>query len=278
MRTGYHLPTVAISAGVRLPFETSSNVICTEVWFCGTGRRQFSSVELESRENGQSQNGSVLRHLSRESYLRCSGSRSRNAEPGTTAPTCGEKAVGCCLGPQAKIDIPPTCSAALRSVSRAVDRSWSLAMKKLYGWDFFKALAKNNPRVGRSTQDTVTLLSGGECLVGPTWAPGAYRAVDKGNPIAIDQPTDGVVVMVFPSAIPAHAPHPNAARLFLEWMLSDDYSKMIAVDGSEPIREGVPSRVDEPTLDSQKVIALTVEEIRDGVPEVIEQWRDIFGG
>ena len=155
---------------------------------------------------------------------------------------------------------------------------WSLAMKKLYGWDFFKALAKNNPRVGRSTQDTVTLLSGGECLVGPTWAPGAYRAVDKGNPIAIDQPTDGVVVMVFPSAIPAHAPHPNAARLFLEWMLSDDYSKMIAVDGSEPIREGVPSRVDEPTLDSQKVIALTVEEIRDGVPEVIEQWRDIFGG
>lgn len=127
MRSVYHLLTVAISAGVRQPFETSSNVICTEVWFCGTGRRQFSSVELESRENGQSQNGSVLRHLSRELYLRCSGSRSRNAEPGTIAPTCGEKGVGCCLGLQAKIDIPPTCSAALRSVSRAVDRSLRLS-------------------------------------------------------------------------------------------------------------------------------------------------------
>ena len=34
---------------------------------------------------------------------------------------------------------------------------WSLAMRKLYGWKFFEALAKNNPRVGRSTQDTVTL-------------------------------------------------------------------------------------------------------------------------
>ena len=99
---------------------------------------------------------------------------------------------------------------------------WTLAMRKLYGWQFFEALAKNDPRVGRSTQDTVTLLSGGECQVGPTWAPGAYRDVDKGNPIGITQPRDGVVVMVFPSAIPAGAPHPNAARLFMEWMLSQE--------------------------------------------------------
>jgi iron(III) transport system substrate-binding protein len=155
---------------------------------------------------------------------------------------------------------------------------WSLAMQKLYGWDFFKALAKNNPRIGRSTQDTVTLLSGGECLVGPTWAPGAYRGVDKGNPIAIDQPRDGVVVMVFPSAIPAHAPHPNAARLFMEWLLSREYSQLIAADGSEPVRADVPPRPDEPALDTQTVIALTVEEIRKGVPEVIEQWQDMFGG
>jgi hypothetical protein len=40
----------------------------------------------------------------------------------------------------------------------------------------------------------------------------------------------------------------------------------------------VPARPDEPPLDGQKVVTLTVEEIRNGVPEVIEQWRDIFGG
>jgi iron(III) transport system substrate-binding protein len=154
---------------------------------------------------------------------------------------------------------------------------WSLAMRKLYGWQFFEALAKNQPRVGRSTQDTVTLLAGGECLVGPTWAPGAYRDVDKGNPIALTQPADGVVVMVFPSAIPADAPHPNAAKLFMEWMLSRDYSTLIAADGSEPIRSDVTPRADEPPLETQKVIALTVDEIRQGVPEVIEQWRDTFG-
>lgn len=155
---------------------------------------------------------------------------------------------------------------------------WTLAMRKLYGWEFFEKLAKNDPRVGRSTQDTVTLLSGGECQVGPTWAPGAYRDVDKGNPIGITQPRDGVVVMVFPSAIPAGAPHPNAARLFMEWMLSQEYSRTIAGDGSEPLRADVAPRTDVPPLESQTVIALSAEEIRKGVPEVIEQWRDTFGG
>jgi iron(III) transport system substrate-binding protein len=154
---------------------------------------------------------------------------------------------------------------------------WALAMKKLHGWRFFEDLAKNDPRVGRSTIDTVTLLSAGECQVGPTFAPNAYRGIDKGNPIAITQPSDGVVVMTFPSAIPAHAPHPNAARLFMEWTLRPEWSTLIAADGSEPINVQVSPRADEPALDTQIVLAPTVAEIRAGVPEVIERWRDTFG-
>jgi iron(III) transport system substrate-binding protein len=155
---------------------------------------------------------------------------------------------------------------------------WALAVKKLHGWAFFEALAKNDPRIGRSTLDTATLLTAAECLVGPMWAPAAYRSIDKGAPIAVDQPADGVVLMTFPSAIPAGAPHPNAAKLFMEWMLSEDYSRLIAAQGSEPIHAGVSPRADEPPLEQQKVLTLTVDEIRRGVPELIEQWRDTFGG
>jgi iron(III) transport system substrate-binding protein len=64
----------------------------------------------------------------------------------------------------------------------------------------------------------------------------------------------------------------------MEWMLSQEYSRTIAGDGSEPIRADVAPRPDEPPLESQTVIALSAEEIRKGVPEVIEQWRDTFGG
>jgi iron(III) transport system substrate-binding protein len=154
---------------------------------------------------------------------------------------------------------------------------WCVGMRKIYGWEYFEKLAKNNPRIGRSAVDPVTLMTAGEVHVGLASANTTYRTIEKGNPIAIANPTDGLSLCVTPSAIPANAPHPAAARLFMEWLLSENYSRMVAGDGSEPIRAGVPPRPDEPPLESQKVISLTVAEIRKGIPEVIEAWRETFG-
>jgi iron(III) transport system substrate-binding protein len=154
---------------------------------------------------------------------------------------------------------------------------WCVGMRKLYGWEFFEKLAKNNPRIGRSAVDPVTLMTAGEVHVGLASANTTYRTIDKGNPIAIVNPADGLSLCVTPSAIPANAPHPAAARLFMEWLLSEGYSKIVAGDGSEPLRAGVPPRPDEPPLATQRVISLTVAEIRKGIPEVIEAWRETFG-
>ncbi len=154
---------------------------------------------------------------------------------------------------------------------------WALTMRKLYGWEFFEKLAKNNPRIGRSGVDPVTLITAGEALIGVGPANVSYANADKGNPIGVQIPTDGLAMCVTPSAIPANAPHPAAARLFMEWLLGEHYSQLIAADGSEPVRVGVASRPGMPALDGLKVISLTVAEIRKGVPEVIEAWRDTFG-
>lgn len=154
---------------------------------------------------------------------------------------------------------------------------WAVSMRKLYGWEFFTQLAKNNPRIGRSGVDPVTSISAGESLVGIASANIAYPNAERGNPIGINHPTDGLALCVTPSAIPANAPHVAAARLFMEWMLSEGYARILAADGSEPLREGVPTRAGMPALASHKVIPLTVEEIRKGIPEVVEQWRETFG-
>ncbi|HET7881597.1 MAG TPA: extracellular solute-binding protein, partial [Acetobacteraceae bacterium] len=39
---------------------------------------------------------------------------------------------------------------------------WTLAMRSVYGWQYFDKLAKNNPRIGRSGNDPITLLNAGE--------------------------------------------------------------------------------------------------------------------
>ncbi len=154
---------------------------------------------------------------------------------------------------------------------------WALSLKKLYGWEFFEKLAKNRPRVGRSAIDPVTLMTAGEALIGPASANTAYQAIDRQNPVAVVHPEDGLVLCVTPSGIPAAAPHPNAARLFMDWLMSDEYSTLMAVDGTEPLRASVPPRPGVPPLSTQKVIPLTTAEIRKGIPEIVEQWRDTFG-
>jgi iron(III) transport system substrate-binding protein len=155
--------------------------------------------------------------------------------------------------------------------------TWAVGLKKRYGWGFFEKLAKNEPRVGRSAVDPMTLINAGECLVGVGAAINTYAAIDKGNPVGVVHPSDGLVLCVTPSAIPANPPHPNAARLFMEWLLSPDYARLMTENGGEPLLEGIAPRPGMPPLADQAIIPLTVEEIRSGVPEVIEQWRDTFG-
>jgi iron(III) transport system substrate-binding protein len=155
--------------------------------------------------------------------------------------------------------------------------TWAVGVRKLYGWDYFEKLAKNNPRVGRSAVDPNTLINAGECLVGVGAANNVYASMDKGNPLMPVHPSDGLVLCVTPSGIPAHAPHPHAARLYMEWLLSQDYGRLIAADGSEPIVAGVDPRPGMPPLASVKMVPSTLAEIRSSIPEIIEQWRDTFG-
>ena len=39
--------------------------------------------------------------------------------------------------------------------------TWALGVKKVHGWEFFEKLAKNNPRIGRSAVDPMTLINAG---------------------------------------------------------------------------------------------------------------------
>ena len=48
--------------------------------------------------------------------------------------------------------------------SRGYVGCWTLEMRTLYGWQYFDKLAKNNPRIGRSGNDPITLLNAGECV------------------------------------------------------------------------------------------------------------------
>jgi iron(III) transport system substrate-binding protein len=153
---------------------------------------------------------------------------------------------------------------------------WTVQMRKLYGWDYFDKLAKNNPRIGRSGNDPITLLNAGECVTGLGPLATALLTASKGNPMAVVYPTDGSVLCIGPSGVLANAPHPNAARLFMNWLLSKECGQVLSDNFQTPVRDDIPPKPGAKPLSEVKVLHLTTEEIAKGVPEVIEQWRDTF--
>jgi iron(III) transport system substrate-binding protein len=156
--------------------------------------------------------------------------------------------------------------------------TWALTLRKQYGWDFFEKLAKNNPRVGRSINDTVTMLNAGESMVAGSGPVGTLLdSAKKGNPLALAHPADGSVLIIAPSSIMKGCKHPNAARLFMEFLMSVDASKIWIEHFNESMRPEVSSSPGVVSAKDLKIIRPTVEEITKGVPEVIKQWRNTFG-
>jgi iron(III) transport system substrate-binding protein len=156
--------------------------------------------------------------------------------------------------------------------------TWALTLRNQYGWDFFEKLAKNNPRVGRSINDTVTMLNAGESAIAGSGPAGTLLdSLQKGNPLALIYPTGGSVLIIAPSAIMKGAKHPSASRLFMEFLLSEKASQIWVEHFNESIRPEVPASKNAKSAKDLKIIRPTVAEITKGVPEVIKQWRETFG-
>jgi iron(III) transport system substrate-binding protein len=154
--------------------------------------------------------------------------------------------------------------------------NWTVAMWDKYGWDYFSKLAGNNPKIGRSVNDTVTDIVAGERIVGA--GPDNYSLSQKaaGNPIDVQFPSDDAILIVSPVAIMKDAPHPNAARLFESFFYTPDYSAVMAKTFNYPLRSDVPSPTGK-SVEQVKSYRNKGERLQTGIPEAVAKWRETFG-
>ncbi len=154
----------------------------------------------------------------------------------------------------------------------------AVALKKQFGWDYFKNLERNKPQIGRSADDPVTLLNAGERSVGLGVSSGMMLlSKARGNPLSIVYPEEGTLAVFSPTAIPKNAPHPNAARLFLEFCASPAFAVATRPFYIHSLRPEVPPPEGALAMDQIKLMVVPPAEIETGVPEVKELWRDTFG-
>ncbi|HXK27821.1 MAG TPA: extracellular solute-binding protein [Candidatus Binatia bacterium] len=97
---------------------------------------------------------------------------------------------------------------------------WIVFMSHKYGWDYFDKLHANNPIVTPSSDQTVALLATGERPVAIVNCFDILEAEAQGSPIANVFPKDGLGVWWAGLAIPKAAPHPNAAMLLANFVMS----------------------------------------------------------
>ncbi len=154
--------------------------------------------------------------------------------------------------------------------------NWVVALWDKYGWEYFTELAKNNPKIGRSVNDTVTDIISGERLVGAGPDNFSLESKAKGNLINIQYPTDEAILIASPVGILKDAPHPNAARLFESFYYTKEYSTALAKTFNYPLRADVtlPGAV---PVDQVKWYQNTVGRLEKGIPDAIKKWRETFG-
>lgn len=155
--------------------------------------------------------------------------------------------------------------------------SWTAQMLKLYGKSYIERLEKLRPLVSRSLQDAVGLLGSGERLVSAIPIAPIIESADKGNPLAIEYPADGAIFVATPSGILANAPHPNAAKLFLEFLQGPEFNQIMVKARYESMRTDVKPLPGVKSVADIKLIRPSIDDQVNGIPKAAELWRDVFG-
>ncbi len=96
--------------------------------------------------------------------------------------------------------------------------NWTVAMLNQHGDGFLQKLAKTNPKIGRSILGTGTDLISGERSVGVSLVENTSLLKHQGNPVTITIPEEGAVLAFGYTGILKTTPHPNAAKLLMDFI------------------------------------------------------------
>lgn len=155
--------------------------------------------------------------------------------------------------------------------------TWIYSMLDFFGKEnglnFLKELAASNPRAYRGTTQLMQNVVTGDAEVGVALNhDGVMSFVNKKAPVALSIIQDPLYADVHGIAILGNAPRPNAARLFVDFIVSKEAQTILADLDKTTVRDDVPLKhqIDRKTL---RVIGM---EARAKVEEYDKMMVDLF--
>lgn len=121
----------------------------------------------------------------------------------------------------------------------ALNSTYALSQK--YGWEYFEQLRDNGAVIGGGNSSTETKLVTGEFAVAIILEENLLKVKDRGEPVEIVYPEDGVIIIPSPIGILKTTENPEAAKAVVDWWLSPEGQKAIVTGWMHSVRTDVES-------------------------------------
>lgn len=133
-------------------------------------------------------------------------------------------------------------------------------LSKTFGWGYFEALRANGAKMGKGSGQVVDDTASGDLLGSLAVDYITLDKVDKGANLAMVFPPE-MLVIPSPIAIFKNTPNPDAAKKFVDFVLSKEGQTIIAEDGTLPVRNDVkaPDRYKLPTPEEAMKRAMKID-------------------
>ncbi len=157
---------------------------------------------------------------------------------------------------------------------------WYASLLEYWGREkvnrFMKALAAQQPHLSRGYTLLAQMMAAGEFPLAIVHAHKVEEMKQKGAPIDWVRTVDPVVTSAHALAISAHAPHPNAARLLADFILSKEGQLTLHQSFLVPVRTDIPPLT--PALDQTKLKVFPVHaELADDYEKYEKQYHEFLG-
>lgn len=145
------------------------------------------------------------------------------------------------------------------------------------GWDYYEGLAAQGTLPEGGNGGVYKAVAGGEKLYGMVVDFLAIRGKADGAPVEFVFPSEGVSAVTEPVAILSTARNPEAAKAFVDFLLSGDGQRLAASQGYLPARADVAAPAGFPPRDAIRVMPFDPADALANDRDYKERFEELFG-
>ena len=155
----------------------------------------------------------------------------------------------------------------------------TFAITKALGWDYLEKLSRQGVQQLQSTTATPKAIASGERAVmvdGNEY--NMFMEIDAKSPVKIIYPAEGTPFVNSPSAIFAAAPHPNAARVFQNFLFTAPAQQLLVnVGGMRSVHPEVTEPANRTPLKSLKLLPDDPQAMLPQIADIKKKYTALFG-